>query len=404
MNMSLRGLVSCLVISLFFAYELMQLHMLNAIAAPLMQDLSLSVTDFSTLCSAYLFADVLFLIPAGMLLDRLRIRTVVMGALCLCILGTFGLAYSHTLIEASLAHFLSGIGNAFCFLSCMVLAAGWFEKKSSFVMSLMITIGLLGGVVAQLPFTLLVEQVGWKLTLVIDGIVGGMVFIFNALFLREHPHTPRTVHGISWRQLKRSAQNPIVWTCGLYTGFLNLPLMIISAMVGNLYLQSSFGFSAQDAAFVSSMISLGTIIGSPSYGLISKIYTKRIWMIFGSILSLIIFALIWTLQAPSVMLMATLFFALGLFSASQVLGYPMITDSSPQELRGTSMGLSALVIMGLAFLAQPLTGFLIDLAKSHHRDLFSYAFLLFPLGFLISLVMAFFARERAEFSVSAHVS
>ncbi|MBM3198109.1 MAG: MFS transporter [Chlamydiae bacterium] len=396
--MKLRGWISCLIISLFFAYELVQLHMLNAISSKVMGDLHLSTTDFSALCSTYLLADVIFLIPAGILLDRIRVRTAVLSALALCIIGTFGFAMSTSLLQACAFHFLSGIGNAFCFLSCMILASSWFGKKSSFVMSIMITIGLLGGVLAQVPFSLVTEYVGWRQTLVFDGIIGCVILALNALFTKENPaslYKERTALDFSF--LRHAFMNRQVWKCGLYTGFLNLPLMIISAMIGNLYLQNALGFNTLEASLVTSMISLGTIVGSPVYGFCSDFFRKKkVWMILGSILSLSSFFLIWIVQAPSVTTMAWLFFALGFFSASQVLGYPMITDSAPPERRGTSMGLAALIIMGLAFVGQPLTGLLIDLASSAEGYSFSYALMLFPIGFVISLGMALSLQEKTE--------
>ncbi|MBS0626718.1 MAG: MFS transporter, partial [Verrucomicrobia bacterium] len=134
MKAQVKGWIVCLVAACFFCYELVQLHMLNAISPMLMKDLSLSATDFSALCSTYLLADVIFLIPAGIILDRVSVRKVILIALGLCIVGTFGFAFSTTMTQAAVSHFLSGIGNAFCFLSCMMLANSWFGKKSSFVM------------------------------------------------------------------------------------------------------------------------------------------------------------------------------------------------------------------------------------------------------------------------------
>ena len=93
------------------------------------------------------------------------------------------------------------------------------------------------------------------------------------------------------------------------------------------------------------------------------------------------------------MTMMVLFFSLGFFSASQILGYPMIADSSSKELQGTSMGLAAVIIMGLAFVGQPLTGFLIDKASSNGSYDFSYALMIFPIGFLVSLWLAFSLKE-----------
>jgi len=396
----IKGWIVCLVAACFFSYELVQLHMLNAICPMVMKDLSLSTTDFSILCSTYLLADVIFLIPAGIILDRVSVRKSILVALALCILGTFGLSWSGSLLSASLFHFLSGIGNAFCFLSCMMLASSWFGSKSSLVMSVMITIGLLGGVLAQVPFSLLSQQFGWRQTLVLDAVIGCVIWVFNYLFVQEKEKNHRISTG-SIREffvrLRPAFLNGQVWRCGFYTGFLNLPLMIISAMIGNLYLTSVLGFDLLQASMVTSMISIGTIIGSPVYGFFSDYFQrKRSWMIGGALLSTVTFCAILVVQEPHLWVMATLFFLLGFFSASQVLGYPMITESAPKELKGASMGLAALLIMGLAFVSQPLTGFLIDLASSEGKHDFRYALLIFPLGFIVSFFLSLGLKESCK--------
>jgi len=388
-----KGWLVCLIASCFFCYELVQLHMLNAISPMVMKDLSLSTTDFSALCSTYLLADVLFLLPAGILLDRVPVRKMILIALGLCIVGTFGFAVSTTFTQASISHFLSGIGNAFCFLSCMMLANSWFGRKSSFVMSVMITIGLLGGVFAQIPFTLLAENFGWQETLLFDGVAGCLIWLLNYLFVEENKSAENIKEKTSVQEfllnLKPAFFNSQVWNCGFYTGFLNLPLMIISAMIGNLYLTKVLNFDLMNASLITSMISIGTIIGAPFYGFVSDLFQKKkIWMIAGASLSIVSFLLIMIVKEPSLLTMMSIFFALGFFSASQVLGYPMITDSAPKELKGTSMGIAAVIIMGLAFIGQPLTGFLIDFASVNGGYNFNYALMIFPIGFIVSLVIS----------------
>ncbi|MES2199924.1 MAG: MFS transporter [Chlamydiota bacterium] len=398
MTNRVKGWLICLIASCFFSYELVQLHMLNAISPMLMKDLSLSTTDFSALCSTYLLADVIFLIPAGIILDRVPVRKIILMALGLCIIGTFGFAFSTTFMQAAVSHFLSGIGNAFCFLSCMMLANSWFGKKSSLIMSVMITIALLGGVIAQVPFALLAEKFSWQKTLIFDGIVGCLIWVLNYIFVEENKANALIREKSSVRvflsNLKPAFSNIQVWKCGFYTGFLNLPLMIISAMIGNLYLTQVLHFNLLQASLITSMISVGTIVGSPLYGFLSDFFQKKkMLMMAGALLSLAGFSMLLIVKSPSLFTMMTIFFSLGFFSASQVLGYPMITDLAPKELRGTSMGLAALIIMGLAFVGQPLTGFLIDMTSTADSYNFTYALMIFPIGFIVSLVMALSIKE-----------
>jgi MFS family permease len=402
---SYKAYIICFVAALFFSYELVQLHMLNALSPHIMKEMGLNATELATLSSAYLLADVLFLIPAGMIIDRFSVRKVLLSALMFCIVGTFGFAYSRNLLEASLSHFLSGIGNAFCFLSCMILANSWFKDKSTFVMSSMVTIGLLGGVVAQVPFSLLAEKFTWRSALIIDAFIGCAIWVLNYLFVQEAPNTKKTSQSSSLKNLfsslKEACKIQETWACGLYTGLMNLPLMIISAMVGNLFLIQVHGFTETKASFVISLISMGTIIGSSFFGYVSeKIGSKKKMMIFGALTSAITFSMLLFFTHIPFEVMGLIFFLIGFLSSTQVLGYPMIADASKQHLKGTAMGVSALIIMGLAFVLQPLTGLLLDLnhvaASSYSFDDFFRAFILFPVAFLISLGLAVWVKEKKK--------
>jgi sugar phosphate permease len=171
----------------------------------------------------------------------------------------------------------------------MMLATSWFGSKSSFVMSVMITIGLLGGVVAQVPFAFLAKNLGWQKTLLIDGFIGCLIWALNYFYV-EQKEANSIKESTSLRQffsnMKPAFLNTQVWTCGFYTGLMNLPLMIISAMIGNLYLTEQLHFSLMEASIITSMISIGTIVGSPLYGFISDFsQRKRIWMVLGSLLT-----------------------------------------------------------------------------------------------------------------------
>ncbi|MBS0626606.1 MAG: MFS transporter, partial [Verrucomicrobia bacterium] len=264
-----------------------------------------------------------------------------------------------------------------------------------------ITVGLLGGVFGQVPVAFLAEKFSWQKTRVFDGIIGCLIWILNYFFVKENKERLLMKEKIPVKvflsNLRPAFFNSQIWKCGFYTGFLNLPLMIISAMIGNLYLTQVLHFSLLQASAITSMISLGTIVGSPLYGFLSDYFQrKKVWMILGTMLSLVSFFLIMTIKSPSIVTMSIIFFSLGFFSASQVLGYPMITDSAPDKLKGTSMGLAALLIMGLAFIGQPLTGFLIDLGSTKGVYDFTYALMIFPLGFTISLLMAFSVKESTH--------
>jgi len=402
--------VVCLSASLFFAYELLQLHVMNAISPMLMRDLKLSATDFGYLSSTYLIADVIFLLPAGIILDRFSVRRVILTALFFCLVGTAGFAKATSLPFAAGCHFLSGIGNAFCFLSCIMLISRWFPKeRQAFVVGLMITIGMLGGVVAQLPFSLLAQTLTWRAALMIDAAIGVILFALIFSFVKDAPIKIAEKQEAKipfFEGLKRSVLNLHNICSGLYICLMNLPLMIISAVWGTLFLTQVHHISLTTASFIVSMICMGTIVGSPLYGWISdKIQKRKALMVFGGVVSIAIFMLILLVPYPSEGMFTFLFFSLGFFTSSQTLGYPAITENNPKELTGTSMGIAALIIMGFPAMIQPLSGKLLDMswdgtmangAPLYSAADFRTAFLIFPIGFLTALFALSKIKERSK--------
>jgi MFS family permease len=399
----------CFSAALFLAYELIQLHMMNTIAVHMMKELNITATTFGYISSTYLLADVLFLLPAGMILDRFSVRKVILSAMGICVVGTALFASASSVTALCLAHFLSGIGNAFCFLSCMILVTRWFAPKMhATIMGSIVTIGMLGAFAAQSPFNLVAQNLGWREALKIDVILGLCILALIFFVVKENGEaTKQSKSPALLLSIKNAIQNPITIKAGLYTGILNLPLMIISATFGNLFLTQIHHFSLDQAAFVTSMISMGTIFGSIAYGQLSDVFVDRKkLMVLGGVLSSIVMAMILT-SPSSLAYLTLLFFLLGFITSSQVLGYPTIAQNSPEHLQGTSMGISAVIIMGLPMFIQPLTGFIMDRLWSsqllfngtrlYPYESFLYGFGMLPILFLIgAYLITTIASESKE--------
>lgn len=403
----------CLCAGLFFAYELMQFHMLNAISPMLLKDLNISATSFGMLGSTYLLADVIFLLPAGILLDRFSPRKVILTALMICLVGTVGFALSQTFLQTCLSHFLSGIGNAFCFLSCMIFISRWFPlSKQAFVVGVIVTLGMLGGVIAQAPFSYLAQAFTWRYAMLIDAAAGLLIFFLILWVVKDAPHissttkVPAQTSAQFFQDLRSCVINRQNVLCGLYTALTNLPLMVIGAAWGSLFLAQVHRIPLADASFVAGMICMGTIVGSSLCGFLSDYLGKRKTLMFlGAFCSLVLILIILSLRQSSVIEMSILFFLLGLFSSTQVLGYPLISESSPPHLTGTSMSIAAVIIMGLAGAAQLISGKLIDLrwdglmvegSPFYQASDFIRCFIMFPLGFVLACALVFFVKEPSK--------
>ena len=142
----------CFCAALFFFYEFIQMNVIGAMSGPLMDAFSMNVTQLGWFSSAYFYSTVLFLLPAAMILDRFSTKRVVLIALGICVFGNFLFSLASSMWLGVVARCLTGIGSAFCFLSCIRLASRWFPpSRMALVSGLIVTFAMTGGMVSQAP-------------------------------------------------------------------------------------------------------------------------------------------------------------------------------------------------------------------------------------------------------------
>lgn len=400
----LMAWVVCLSAGLFFLYEFFQLNIFDVINQPLRDDFHIDATQLSWMSSAYLWADILFLLPAGIILDRFSTRTVILSAMFLCVIGTIGFALTHSFILASFCHFLSGIGNAFCFLSCVVLVSHWFPaRRQALVIGSLVTMAFVGGMMAHTPFAYLNDLFGWRNALLIDGAVGAVLLLWIYWVVRDKPEN--SSNSIQNKQdevslgFMKAFANPQNWLAGFFTSFLNLPIMVLCALWGASYLQVVHHLPEMTASNVVSMIFLGSVIGCPLAGWLSDTQGRRKpLMITGALATLITVIPLFLDITLSQLSLSIIFFALGFFTSTQVITYPLVAESNSAANTGAATGIASVIIMGGGGVGQVLFGWLIthhagSAASTYAVADFQFAMWMFPITTVAALVAVFLTRE-----------
>lgn len=399
----------CFVGSLFFLYQFIQENIFNSISSEMAEQFNLNAIDLGLLSSSYFYATVALVLPAGQILDRFSTKKTILSVLAICLFAVAIFSISNNLFISTLCRFISGLGGAFCFLGSFKLASRWFPKeKMGFVTGIVIMIGMMGGVLAQTPFAVLTQLFGWRKSMLVNFALGALVYILILLLVKDGPiqnnvtHEGEQVKLGYLSSLKLSYLSLRNWFFGIYTCFLNLPIVILGALWGNLYLEKAHGFGKTNASLISSMIFIGTIIGSPLVGLISdRLRSRKLPMIFGGILSIMTILAITFLKENSMLIFMLLFFMLGLFTSSQILGYPAAADKQPAAVATMSASVVSLITMCGFIIFQPLFGYLIDLfsglqiainSKYIMRN-YDIAILIIPVCFLVALATILFIRE-----------
>lgn len=396
--------IVCLSAGLFFLYEFFQLNIFDVINQSLREDFHIDATQLSWMSSTYLWADILFLLPAGLILDRYSTRKVILTAMFVCVIGTIGFAVTGSFLLASFFHFLSGIGNAFCFLSCVVLVSHWFPpRRQALVIGSLVTMAFIGGMMAHTPFAYLNDLFGWRRALLIDGAVGAFLLLWIYLIVKDKPEESPvhklTNQGKVLASFIKALSNPQNWLAGLYTSLLNLPIMVLCALWGATYLQIAHHLPDIAASNVVSLIFMGSVVGCPLVGWLSDTQGRRKpLMIVGAVATLITIVPLFMNVVLTQMTLSIIFFALGLFTSTQVISYPLVAESNQAENTGAATGIASVIIMGGGGVAQVLFGWLM----THHAGTnvtkyavtdFQFAMWMFPVAAVAALIAVLMTRE-----------
>lgn len=401
----------CLAASLFFFYEFVQMSMFNAINPSLIRDFSVSATQLGSLSAAYFYANILFMLPAGLLLDRYSTKLIILIAMLICIIGTVCFSFTNSLYTAMICRFLTGIGGSFPFLCCLRLAIRWFPpKKLGLITGIIMTVAMLGGVVAQTPLTLLTINYGWRTSILIDGFLGVIFMLIIYFVVRNEPMNSNKTTSAQrksklpiMQSLKRIISNKQNWLLGIYTCMLNLPIFLLAQTWGSLYLSQVHHLNMTKATLVTSMIFIGTILGSPTLGWLSDTLSKRkLPMLLGAIFSLGIILIIMYLPNLSFFSLLLLFLALGYSTSTQIITYPAISESNNLATNSGAVGLASILIMSGGAIFEPLFGWLmerhwdheiIDGIPSYSSADYHHAFMILPVAFIVGIIVMFFAKE-----------
>ncbi len=408
-NQSRQAWLVTLAASLYFFYEFIQMNFFNALTKPLMEAFQIGTTGLGYLGSFYFYANALFLFPAGMLLDRYSVRRLLLIAVTFTSIGTLIFAMAHSFAVAAIARIIVGTGASFCFLSCMRLASRWFPpEKMAFVTGVVVTMAMLGGLVAQTPMTFLAQALGWRTAVALDAALGVLIAVIIFRYVQDFPpgYQARTLHQQSslslWQSLRLVLRNPNNWLGGLYTSLVNLPVFLLGAMWGIYYLVEMRGMTQIQASWVTTLFFVGVIFGSPAFGWFSdKIGRRVLPMLLGAVLSLIVFLFLMYTKNLSYNQLAGLFFLTGFVTSSQVLSYPLIAELNPIALTSTAVSVDSITIMLSGAISQPFFGWIMSRhvtydaagAAIYSPHDFMNAMLIMPIAFVLAFFCAWCLKE-----------
>jgi MFS family permease len=385
---------------LFLLFDFIQLNIISAISPYLMNDLLLSPQKLGTLSSLFLLADLILLIPAGIVLDRYTPHWIMTLSIFVAIIGLLIFYLDYSLKSAIIWRCLSGVAGAFSYLSCIKIINTYFPlKKRGILIGGTGMIIMLAGVIAQYPVYAIVKKYGLLNTLKMDIFFGVSVAVILLLCIKKFKIILKIFDSsVDFNNEKNSIYKKDNWLLALYTCLINLPLFVLGALWGSLYIKNFYHFSFEKSSLINSMIFLGNMLGAPLLGFFyDKLKKRNYLMLLASLLSF--FCLITILFSNNnFILLLCMFFFLGFSSAAQALSYAEVLDTNKPFNVAKATSLLSLLSVGGGAISQPVFGWLLG-EKLHYSNGIAY---LIVSAFVCIIVSIIYVTQGEKNEISSH--
>lgn len=367
-----------------------------------------SGASLGNLAAFFFYAYLITQLFVGVLLDRFGSRYLAGIATLIAASGVFIFAYSHEFTTAAIGRCMMGIGAAFATVTYLKVTTTWFRvEQRAFVGGLLATAVMLGAVFGEAPLAWLVDQWGWRASLLLCGTIGLVIALLFLCCVRDKPQTseqaPSPANQLCWQDIKQVLKNPQNWLLTLYSGFAFAPFATLGGLWGNPFLQAAYDSSRTQAGFLISMSFIGFGLGGPALGFLSdRLGERRPIMQLGLVLSLI--PLLLTIYIPmNLIILACCLFLFGFGTGTFMLGFTLGRELNKALVAATVIALINTGDALMGAISEPLVGKLLDLNFSgaaitnpHAFPLQDYHYALLPLPLYLILAFVFLSKIRKD--------
>lgn len=287
-------------------------------------------------------------IPVGLLVDRFGPRRVLLTGAVVLIAAQAGFAFADTYALALLARLFVGIGDAMTFICVLRLVSTWFAPRRIPLMTQLTgVLGQLGAIIAAVPMTLALGQLGWTRSYLLAASLGIGLVVALLLVVHDAPSS-RSVRGpaLSWTQIRTSLGAS--WAQpGTRLGFwMHFSTQFSATTLGLLWGYPFFvrgeGRSDHTAGLLITLMVVAVMATGPVLGwAITRHPWHRSTIVIGIVASIVAvwtLVLAWPGQAP-LALLVLLVVVVGVGGPASMIGFDLGRTSNPADRLASATGI-----------------------------------------------------------------
>ncbi len=300
----------------------------------------ISAAQLATFTTVQLLVYAGMQIPVGLLVDRFGPRAVLItGALTLTTAQT-GFAFADTYGLAVTARVFVGMGDAMTFICVLRLVNAWFPvRRIPLVTQLTGVTGQLGAVLAAVPMTIALRELGWTQAYLLTASLGLVLTVGLVLVVRDAPHG-RTVRGENLSVSRIRATLAASWRQpGTRLGFwMHFTTQFSATTLGLLWGYPFFvrgeGLSPAAAGTLLTIMVVALMVTGP---VLARVITRHPWHRSTIVISIVVaimtmwaVVLVWPGNAP-IGVLVLLVVVVGIGGPASMIGFDLARTSNPPE-------------------------------------------------------------------------
>jgi MFS family permease len=345
-------------------------------------------------------------IPAGILVDKIGARKVLLISALGTIITCVGFAIAHSFWLAFTSRLLMGVFIAPVLVSSMIVASQWFSAaRFALLAGIIEGIGLLGAAFGENIFAWGVKNIGWRNAMLLCAVIASIIIILIWLIVRDKGRVKEQINEIKFAEHPEQQVNafkmPQVWLSGFFAGFLFAPLITFASLWCIPYMIRLCCTNLKVAAGLCSLIFIGAAIGNPIVGWFSSFINRRkLTMQIGTVMALIFMIAITFINPKPVIVIAIVLFCLGFFTGVYVLPFAVMRDILPDKSRGMALGFVNMMCILLGGpLLQPFIGWILDAPATNightviSLAVYRYGLDVISICLLLGLIVSIFIKE-----------
>lgn len=338
-----------IIASVFYAYQYILRVMPNIMLNDIMEQFGISAATFGQFSGVYYIGYSLMHLPIGIMLDRFGPKKVMTVCILFTVLGLMPLIFAEHWAYPIVGRFFIGMGSSAAILGVFKIIRMIFdEKRFARMLSLSVTIGLIGAIYGGGPVSYLRDLFGYQAVIQTFAVSG---VLLAALTYWIVPNIKTSSERTVISDVKEVLTNGrVVWSC-IFAGLMVGPLEGFADVWGTVFLKNVYGFEGTIAASMPSMIFVGMCFGSPLLSYIGDKVGSYLGTIIGAgivMATSFIAMLLW--QMPSWTLSLN-FIIVGVCCAYQILAIYKASTYVREQVAGLTTAIANMIIMifGYAF-------------------------------------------------------